>query len=69
MSSLWQSEAGYLACHWSEVGQRVAYNPRWFQEASEMQGSYLPPVPDFAGRSPFGRADWFQSPTADRDFE
>jgi hypothetical protein len=29
------------------------------QQASEIQGSYLPPVPDFASHSPFGGATWF----------
>ena len=27
MKSSWQSESGHLACRWSEVGQRVQYNP------------------------------------------
>jgi hypothetical protein len=25
----WQTEVGHLACRWSEVGQRVQYNPCW----------------------------------------
>ena len=37
----WQTEKGHLACCWSEVGNRVQYNPRWMQEASErLFGSY-----------------------------
>jgi hypothetical protein len=39
------------------------------QEASDVQGSYLPPVPDFASHSPFGGATWFQRYTPDRDSE
>jgi len=61
----WQFESGHLACHWSEVGQRVDYNPRWMQETAEPQSGYLPPLPDFASRSPFGGVSWFQpNPTA-----
>jgi hypothetical protein len=69
MSQLWQTETGHLACRWYEVGHHSEYNPPWFQETSEMQGSYLPPPPDFASRSPFGRANWFQPCPANRDFE
>ena len=64
----WQTETGQLACRWSEVGQHVQYNPRWMQEASDIQGGYLPPVPDFASHSPFGGStSWFQLHTAERD--
>jgi hypothetical protein len=56
MRSSWQMETGYLACRWSEIGQRVPYSPPWLQEASEMHGAYLPPLPDFASHSPFGGA-------------
>jgi len=54
MRSSWQTETGHLACRWSEVGRHVQYNPRWMQEPSDIQGSYLQPVPDFASHSPFG---------------
>ena len=67
MKSSWQTETGNLACRWSEVGQRVQYNPRWMQEASDIPSGYLPPLPDFASRSPFGGVSWFQPHTADRD--
>ena len=60
MKSHWQTESGHLTCRWSEVGQRDQYNPGWMKEASEMQGSYLSPVPDFASHSPFGGASWFE---------
>ena len=55
MRSSWQIEAGHLECRWSGVGQHVQYNPAWIQESSGVQGSYLPPLPDFASHSPFGR--------------
>jgi hypothetical protein len=65
MKSSWQSESGHLACRWSEVGQRVRYNPPWMQETSDIQGGYLAPGPNFASKSPFGGASWFQpSPPA-----
>lgn len=60
ITSLWQTETGHLRCRWSEVGQRLRYHPRWMEEASDCQGSYLPPLPDFASHSPFGGAAWFQ---------
>ena len=60
MKLSWQTETGNLACCWSEVGQRVQYNPDWMQETSEVQVGYLPPLPDFASHSPFGGASWFE---------
>jgi hypothetical protein len=59
MKSSWQTDTGTLECRWSEFGQRVQYKAAWMQEASEIQGSYLPPLPDFASHSPFGGATWF----------
>jgi len=55
----WKMETGQLRCRWSEVGQRTPYNPRWMQEASDVQGSYLPLITDFASHSPFGGPSWF----------
>jgi hypothetical protein len=63
----WQTETGQLACRWSEVGQRIPYNPRWMQDASDVPSGYLPPVPDFASHSPFGGAEWFLPHRAGRD--
>src|ERR1700733_6588074 len=54
MRSSWRTETGQLACCWSEVGQRVPYNPGWMQETSESR--YVPPVPAFASHSAFGGA-------------
>ena len=65
----WQIETGRLVCRWSEVGRHVQYNPDWMQEASEMQGSYLPPIPDFASHSPFGGGTWFERYRYKRDSE
>jgi hypothetical protein len=59
MESSWQTETGYLACRWSEVGPRLRYNPHWMQEASKTQSGYVPPITDFASHSPFGGATWF----------
>jgi hypothetical protein len=69
MRSSWQTETGHLECHWSEVGQRVQYNPDWMQETSDIQSSYLQPIPNFASKSPFGGASWFQPHTVDCDSE
>jgi hypothetical protein len=69
MRSLWQMDSGHLVCRWSEVGQRAQYNPLWMQEASDAQGSYLPPAPNFASHSPFGGAAWFERYALGRDSE
>ena len=69
MKSSWQQETGHLACRWSEVGQRVLYNPRWIQETSDVRSGYLPPAPNFASHSPFGGAYWFQPYTVVRACE
>ena len=70
MTSSWQTETGHLVCRWSDVGQLVRYDPRWMKETSDAQCSYLPPLlPDFASRSPFGGASWFQRHPAERDCE
>jgi hypothetical protein len=69
MRSTWQMDTGHLVCCWSVVGERVQYNPPWMQEASDVRGSYLPPVPDFASHSPFGGATWFQRYVPHRDSE
>jgi len=69
MTLSWQTETGHLVCRWSGVVQRVQYNPSWMEETSDIQSSYLPPLPVFTSRSPFGGATWFQPHPADRDCE
>ena len=69
MRSSWQTQTGHLECRWSGVSQRVHYDPPWMLETSGIQSSYLPPIPDFAGHSPFGGASWFQPNRTDRDSE
>jgi hypothetical protein len=59
MASPWQIEAGHLVQRWSDTGQRRPYNAPWMEEVSAAQSSYLSPVPDFAGHSPFGGPAWF----------
>jgi len=64
----WQTETGHLACHGSEAGRHVQYNPYWMQEASYIQSGYLPSVPDFASHIPFGgTASWFWLHATERD--
>ncbi|HTZ83288.1 MAG TPA: hypothetical protein VMB66_08870 [Candidatus Acidoferrales bacterium] len=60
MDRSWQVDSGRLLCHWSDMGQRIAYTPLWMKEASNVPSGYLPPVPDFASHSPFGGAFWFE---------
>lgn len=66
MKSLWQTDTGHLACRWSDLTDPAAYHPRWFEDTSGAHGSYLPPPPDFASRSPFAGQSWFQPPTPQR---
>jgi hypothetical protein len=60
MQSSWETETGSLVCRWADAGRRIEYNPPWMQTASEIPSGYLPPMPDFASRSPFGGVAWFQ---------
>lgn len=60
MRSSWRNESGHLLCQWSGVGERVQYNPPWMQDVSAIQGSYLPPIPNFASHSPFAGVSWFE---------
>ena len=72
MKSSCQTETGHLACRWSDLVQPAEYdryNTRFIQETSEFQGSYLPPLPDFASHSPFGGASWFLPRSVDQDFQ
>ena len=59
MNISWQTETGHLLCHWSGLVEHIQYNPRWMQETLASQTSYLPPLPNFAAKSPFGGASWF----------
>jgi len=53
----WVYEGGKIRCRWVEVG-RIACASQCLKEA--MNGSYLPPPPDFASKSPFGGPTmWF----------
>ena len=67
MRSSWQTETGHVVCRWSKARQRVQYHPQWMQDTSNIQGSYLPPIPDFASHS-WG-ASWFERYTPERDSE
>lgn len=58
--SSWQSDTRILQCRWSDFGQQVQYESAWVQESSDMQGSHLAPLPDFASHSPFGGPCWFE---------
>jgi hypothetical protein len=60
MKTSWQDETGHLAIRWSEVGKRAPYDAPWMQETPEVPSGHLMPVPDFASRSRFGGASWFQ---------
>jgi len=60
MKSSWKVEKGHLVSHWSEDRMKVPSHPAWMDQMKDIQGSYLPPLPDFADHSPFGGATWFE---------
>lgn len=69
MKTSWQGETGTLECRWNDLWPAIGQRPDEKQlktlEDSAMQGSYLPPLPDFASHSPFGGATWFYPNPAD----
>jgi hypothetical protein len=54
MTSIWRAETGHLVWHWSEFGQRDRYRPQLDARQFRAPSGYIPPLPDFANRSPFG---------------
>jgi len=60
MKMSWQTETDRLVCRWSEVGERVQYNPLWIQNASRNAHKNASPlVPVFTRFSPFGGREWY----------
>lgn len=57
----WQTETSRLVCRWSELGERVRYNPRWLQDASRdvHRKNVSGPVVDLPRLSPFGGGHWY----------
>jgi hypothetical protein len=59
MTSSWQIKEGHLALRWVGRTETAKYDAPWIRTASDVQGSYLPPIPDFASHSPFGSPSGF----------
>jgi hypothetical protein len=59
MISLWQMKDGRLVRCWAGQVERSEYESPIEQSTSDIQGGYLPPLPDFASHSPFGRPSGF----------
>ena len=61
MKMSWQTETDRLACRWSEVGERIQYNPSWIQHASRNvhRKNVSPSALDFTRLSSFGGAEWY----------
>ena len=57
----WQTENQHLVSRWSEAGERVHYNPRWMQDASQNAPHMNPSrsAPVIASVSPFGGGGWY----------
>src|SRR6516225_10857103 len=66
MKMSWQTETDRLVCRWSEVGERVQYNPRWIQDASRnVPGKNVSPsVVVFTRLSSFGGREWYAADRA-----
>jgi hypothetical protein len=66
MEMSWQRETGRLICQWSEVGERVPYNPPWMQDASRdvHRKNVSPSFLDFTKLSPFGGREWYDPGSA-----
>ena len=47
MNSSWQTETGRITCRWSAWQSRDPYTPAWMEHAPNIEGCYLPPLPDF----------------------
>lgn len=61
MNTNWHTESGRLACRWSELPQRVPYNPGWMREgtstgAQPAAACFL----DFRRFSGLGGRRWFE---------
>ena len=54
MTSSWQMKDGHVVCRWFGLMERVKCESPWMQTSSDIHGSYMPPMPDFANHSPFG---------------
>jgi len=54
VNSSWQMKDGHITCRWFGLMEREKYQSPWMQTRSNIQGSYLSPMPDFANHSPFG---------------
>ena len=57
MTIQWSFDENRSAMRWTDMTGK-ADQPSDANE-SEMNGSYLAPLPDFASHSPFGGATWF----------
>jgi len=61
MEMSWQTETDRVVCRWSEVGERIQYNPVWIQDASSNvhRKNISTSVLDLAKLSPFGGREWY----------
>jgi hypothetical protein len=61
MKTSWQTETDHLICRWSEVGERIQYNPPWIQDASRdvHRRKVSLSLPDFTRISSFGGSEWY----------
>jgi hypothetical protein len=61
MAMSWHTEANRIACRWSEVGERVQYNPPWIQDVPRgaSRDNFSSSGVDFVRLSPFGGGDWY----------
>lgn len=58
MAIKWSIDGDKIVSHWADIGRAADFKPEWMN-ASDMAGSHLAPLPDFASHSLFGGATWF----------
>ena len=60
MNISWQTQTAHLECRWSNVGDRIPFEPAWLQ--NDLEGSDMlvaNPILDLTTLSPFGGSDWY----------
>jgi hypothetical protein len=58
MAIKWSIDGSRIVPRWTDIGRAADFKPEWMN-ASDVEGSHLDPLPDFASHSPFGGATWF----------
>lgn len=58
MTSQWSFDGNRIVSRWTNISREAGQFSQQLN-ASDANGSYLVPLPDFASHSPFGGTTWF----------